>query len=210
MKYCVMGTDERFEILKTMLDAVQESEADMIVPTPTAKLKGAEIVEYNTDEGYLVRNADITAEGAVWLLMNELDRTVSGRSVTVVGSGRIAKLLVSKLSALGAHVAVACRSSNERELFKAAGCEAVPIERVSGDIVINTVPERVIGLENLRKNAILIELASRPGGFDPAEAEKRGMKVIAAPGLPAKYAPRSAAEAIADYIRRGERTDWKK
>lgn len=205
MKYYVMGTDERFEILKTMLTCAPEDEADMIVPTPTAKLHGANIVNYASDEEYLTRNADITAEGAVWLLMRELDRTISGRNVTVVGSGRIAKLLAEKLNALGASVTVACRSERERAMFAILGMNAAPLENIGGTIIINTVPERVVDLDNLRKGALLIELASKPGGFDQEEAEKRGMRVVAAPGLPAKYAPRSAAEAIAAFIRKGER-----
>ncbi|MBR0062894.1 MAG: hypothetical protein IJP67_01865 [Oscillospiraceae bacterium] len=205
MKYYVMGTDGRFEILKTMLDCAPESEADMIVPTPTAQLKGAKVVDYASDEDYLARNADITAEGAVWLLMGELDRTVSGRSVTIVGSGRIARLLAGKLAALGASVTVACRSGRERAMFSAVGINSVPIENVGGAVVINTVPERIIDLDNLKKGTLLIELASKPGGFDKTEAEERGMRVVQAPGLPAKYAPRSAAEAIAAFIRKGER-----
>ena len=162
-------------------------------------------MNYASDEEYLTRNADITAEGAVWLLMRELDRTISGRNVTVVGSGRIAKLLAEKLNALGASVTVACRSDRERAMFAILGMTAAPLENIGGTIIINTVPERVVDLDNLRKGALLIELASKPGGFDHEEAEKRGMRVVAAPGLPAKYAPRSAAEAIAAFIRKGER-----
>jgi dipicolinate synthase subunit A len=47
---------------------------------------------------------------------------------------------------------------------------------------------------------VLLELASAPGGFDTEAAEKLGLKIIAAPGLPGQCAPYAAAELIRDAI----------
>lgn len=202
MKFYIMGSDERFDILRSMVETAPEDEADMIIPTPNSGLRGNNVLGYAADEEYLMRNADITAEGAVFLLMQELDRSIYGRRITIVGSGRIAKMLAYKLVALGAKVTVACRSEKERILMSNLGIAAVPVEKTVGSIIFNTVPEIVIDLGNLKRGTLLIELASKPGGFDKEEAEKLGMRVISAPGLPAKYAPRSAAEAIYDYIKK--------
>ena len=51
------------------------------------------------------------------------------------------------------------------------------------------------------EGALFLELASPPGGFDRTLAENIGLHVVAAPGLPGTYAPRSAAALIRGVIR---------
>lgn len=47
---------------------------------------------------------------------------------------------------------------------------------------------------------LLLELASPPGGFDRNLAENIGLKTVAAPGLPGKCAPYTAAELLRDTV----------
>ena len=61
------------------------------------------------------------------------------------------------------------------------------------------MPARVVSdaaLCCLPGDALLLELASPPGGFDPQLAQNIGLRTIAAPGLPGKSAPRSAAQLL--------------
>ena len=70
-------------------------------------------------------------------------------------------------------------------------------------LVFNTVPAHILGKEQLAllpKGALLIELASAPGGFDPELALGHHLKVCYAPGLPGKYCPETAAGIIGNYI----------
>ena len=70
------------------------------------------------------------------------------------------------------------------------------------DAVINTAPAMVIpSMEALKKSCLLLELASAPGGIDRERAEQLGLRCIAAPGLPGRYAPISAAGLIHEAIR---------
>ena len=46
----------------------------------------------------------------------------------------------------------------------------------------------------------MIGLAARPGGVDRQAAEKRGVRVIHALGLPGKYSPVTAGEIIAETV----------
>ena len=65
--------------------------------------------------------------------------------------------------------------------------------------MINTVPARVLSdalLCCLPGDALLLELASPPGGFDPQLAQNIGLRALAAPGLPGRSAPASAAALI--------------
>ena len=48
-------------------------------------------------------------------------------------------------------------------------------------------------LEKVKKDVIIIELASYPGGIDFEKAKERNIKVISAMGLPGKVAPESSA-----------------
>ena len=49
-------------------------------------------------------------------------------------------------------------------------------------------------------DAVLLELASPPGGFDAEQARSLNLPVLAAPGLPGVYAPYTAAELMRETI----------
>ena len=71
------------------------------------------------------------------------------------------------------------------------------------DLIINTAPSRVITkevLSCLKKDVLIIDLASRPGGVDMDEASLLGIRVIWALGLPGKCAPVSAGRIIGSSI----------
>lgn len=150
---------------------------------------------------YLIPNAAITAEGALGELLRESGRTLLGSRCLVTGWGRIAKPLALRLSALGAKVTVAARSRADRAEAEALGLTALDfavLEGIAGELgfLVNTVPARVLTdalLCCLPGEALLLELASPPGGFDQMLAKNIGLRVLNAPGLPARSAPYSAA-----------------
>ena len=53
----------------------------------------------------------------------------------------------------------------------------------------------------MHEDAVIIDIASRPGGTDLMAAENCGIKVVAALGLPGKYTTKSSAKVLADAIR---------
>ena len=65
------------------------------------------------------------------------------------------------------------------------------------------MPARVLDdavLCSAAEGALLLELASAPGGFEKTLAENIGLRVLSAPGLPGRYAPRRAAEILCEAI----------
>lgn len=71
------------------------------------------------------------------------------------------------------------------------------------DIIINTVPTLIINsnnIEYIRKDALLIDLASNPGGIDRKLAAEMNLNLIWALALPGKVAPATTAEFIKDTI----------
>ena len=157
--------------------------------------------------GFVLGNAALTAEGAVGVLLEESERSLCGSRALVSGFGRIGRLLALKLKALGAQVTAAARRAESRAEAEALGCEALPFSALPGgfDFVVNTAPARVLDesfLCLLPEDALLLELASAPGGYDRTLAEQLGLRCLSAPGLPGRSAPRSAAELMRRELRR--------
>ena len=162
-------------------------------------------------------NAALTAEGALGLLMAESEKSLWRSRVLVLGWGRIAKLLTLRLLGLGAQVTAAARRAEARMTAETVGAESMSFDelesRIGGfDFIVNTVPARVLSdgaLCAAAEDALLLELASAPGGFDRSLADNIGLRAIAAPGLPGRCAPLRAAELMrgAIYASLGEGED---
>ena len=152
-----------------------------------------------------IYNAVPTAEGALELAMRESDVTIHGSEVLVVGFGRCGLPLATTLAALGAKVTVAARRREVLALAATLGFQAWPVTELAdrtGDFafIFNTVPalmltERV--LASVHKDAVIIDIASKPGGTDFAAAKRYALKSFLAPGLPGIVAPISAGNILA-------------
>ena len=158
--------------------------------------------DYARDETLALENAELTAEAALPPLLARLPCPLRGSRILILGFGRIGKRLAWKLHTLGAAVTVAARRPEALTLARILGLQAEPLgPQLQGlavyDAVVNTVPAPVIcdvQLSAIRPDAALLELASLPGGFCPAAAERAGY--LAARGLPGVYAPEAAAAVI--------------
>ena len=165
-------------------------------------------VDYFRREEFVLRNAYITAEGALQLTMEHLSRTVRGSRCLVLGYGRIGRYLSRLLLSMGAHVTGAARKSSDlvqAELNGCASCALADLARVlpECDVIYNTVPHMLLDRELLQfvpQKCLCIDLASKPGGMDFDAAEKLGIQAIWALSLPGKLAPESAGAAILDTV----------
>ena len=105
-------------------------------------------------------------------------------------------------------VQVAARREAQRALAESMGAVPEPLDRLADrlgafDLVLNTIPSPVLGrteLAALPKGALVIDLASRPGGVDWDAAAGLGVQTVHALALPGKVAPVSAAQAIKETI----------
>lgn len=170
-----------------------------------AASRGLEMYDFMKSPAFVVGNAALTAEGAQWLLLNECDTALYGKRALIIGYGRIGRILAQRLRAMNVCVGIMSRNPELRALVGALGYLPVsPQGDIGGfDLVINTAPGRVLpegALSTLGKDSLLLELASAPGGIDKAEAEREKLKFIAAPGLPGRYSPYSAAKLMHEAI----------
>jgi dipicolinate synthase subunit A len=162
------------------------------------------------DETYTIRNAFITSQAAVMLACSRSLRALSDCSVLICGYGRIGKTLSDILKGFRASITVTARKEKDLEWIRTEGAKAVntaDIHTVIGenDIIFNTIPSRVIykrELEMAKKDAIFIELASKPHGIDFEEAKRLGLETYIELGLPGRFFPYSAAIAVADAFQR--------
>ncbi len=169
---------------------------------------GFRMADYFTREELTVRNAAITAEGAVEVLLEKLPVTLQGTRVLIIGFGRIGKLLAMKLQGLGAEVTVTARRWEDMAWAQALGLRCMDTRELTGRLwgfraVVNTVPAQVLDKERLREldmGSLCVELASEPGGFDQEAARGLGLNTVKALGLPGKTASESAGEAIRDAV----------
>ena len=170
--------------------------------------QGLGVTDLMLREDFAVGNAALTAEAAIGELIAASPRSLWRSRAMVCGWGRVGKLLTLRLLALGASVTVAARRSSDRALAAAVGAEATDIAGIEGaasecDFIVNTAPARVIpdaALCAAKPGALLLELASAPGGFDAALAENIGLRTVRAPGLPGRRSPQSAAELMRDAV----------
>lgn len=165
---------------------------------------------YESDESFLQANAEISAEAAVFEAMRMTDTTLMDLTALVTGYGRFGRALALRLAALGAQVWVAARREQQRAWARSDGLQAVGLKELAQvlprvGLVLNTVPAPVFSPDSLSllpRDAALMELASAPYGFDLKAAAALGLKAQRLPGLPARYAPASAAGALKQAVRR--------
>lgn len=164
-------------------------------------------VDYYEKEEFIMKNALLTAEGAVKIALEESGEVIFGKKCLVVGYGRIGKMLSKLLKNMGARVTVSARSEKDIITAKLSGLEALNISKIDEpmgfDLIFNTVPAVVLdykALNFLKNSGLIIDLASLPGGVDKKAAENLGLRFIHALGIPGKYFPKSAGKVIADVI----------
>lgn len=145
------------------------------------------VVNYMSNREFLIANAEIAAEGLLSYLILNTPFTLNGANALILGFGRCGSAIAKRLHVLG------CRVD---------AYDLVP-EKLDNpqiyDLIINTIPAKVITkdmLLSLRKDCILFDIATAPGGYDDEAVSHLGLKLIHCPGIPGATAPKSAGYAI--------------
>lgn len=201
------------------------SDVKLTIPELRNHLQGKKIISGKLDESfrndstiecydilemeeYAVLNAIATAEGAIQIAMEEYPKTLSGSNILVMGFGRIGKILAKMLQGIGANVYCEARKETDLAYIKAYGYKPIHLKSLDEhlpkfDIIINNIPVLVLDenrLKRVKKDVLILDLASNPGGVDFEYAKQANLKTIWALALPGKVAPVSAAQYIRDTI----------
>ena len=169
-------------------------------------------IDLLSHEAFLVKNAQLTAEAAICAHQKNTETALCHTTCVVIGYGRISRFLCRLLKAYSADVIATARKDRDLALIWAENMRAVhtnDVKKVLGeaDVVFNTVPYHVLNeteLDDIKEGVKVIELASPPFGMDMELAKKKGVDVQIESGLPGRYFPASAANAILYAFEREE------
>ena len=171
--------------------------------------QGFRLLEYGSLPSFKEENGAITAEGALQVAMRHRLRTLKDSDMLVIGYGGIGRPLAALLKAVGAaSVTVAVRREEQLWILKGEGYRPLlsrDLEDQAGeyDVIFNTAPELLLDgpvLEQLRPGALIVDLASKPGGVDWEHAKALNIKAVHALALPGQLTPMSGALAIRNAI----------
>ena len=172
--------------------------------------KGIRYIDFFENEDFQIKNALLSAEGAIFAAMRLTDKALFGSKIAVVGFGRIGKLLALKARDLGAEVLICARKPSDIAWGECLGLKTLKIKHENGesslsmlcggyDIIFNTVPQWIFdesAVSKMSSDTIFIDLASPPFGIDERLAEKYSLRYTKEQGIPGKYSPASAGEII--------------
>lgn len=157
------------------------------------------------DFSYL--NAISTAEGAIKTAIESTDKALYDTNNAIIGFGRVGKVLADRLKGFG-KVTVCARSDRDIYYAKAVGLEAVRLKKLKEnidrfDMIFQTVPSLIVDdkiIDNMHKNATIVELSTGGIGTDVKYANKKGINTILASALPEKTAPISAGNVLSECV----------
>lgn len=164
--------------------------------------------DFMKDEALAVFNAIATAEGAILEALIHQKTNLHGSRSLVLGYGRCGRVLAEKLKGMGARVTVCSRSEIELAGANALGMDTLLLKDLEDKIqsyeyIYNTVPAVLLRknmLKRMRRDVLVIDIASVPGGVDYVAAKELGIHALHCLGLPGKYAPKISAKGLVDYV----------
>ncbi|MBR1654178.1 MAG: dipicolinate synthase subunit DpsA [Clostridia bacterium] len=167
-----------------------------------------EIIDILKSEELTIMNAIPTAEGAIQIAMEKSKITLHNSKCLVLGFGRIGKILSKMLIGIGANVYCEARKTKDIAWIKSYGYNAIDIKELGNylnkfDFIFNTIPHLILNEDKLnliKKECLLIDLASKPGGIDFEKAKELNLQVEWALALPGKVAPKTAAVYIYNIL----------
>lgn len=170
--------------------------------------QGIQLVELLDRDDVAIYNSIPTAEGALMMAIQNTDITIHGSICMVLGIGRTGMTMARTLKGLGAIVKVGIRKPEHFARAWEMGFSPFYLSELSHevtniDLLFNTIPTMIVTAQiiaNIPHRAVIIDLASKPGGTDFRFAEKRGVKAMLAPGLPGIVAPKTAGRIMANTV----------
>ena len=170
--------------------------------------KYMDVIDIMKRDDLAILNTIATAEGTIEVAIKNTDKILQGSRVLVLGFGRVGKIVANKFSKMSAFVTCAARKVSDLAWIKAYGYNSLNIydllyDLKEFDIIINTVPQTILKekeLKHVDSEALLIDLASSPGGIDGKMATSMGLNFIWALSLPGRIAPSSSAKFIKDTV----------
>lgn len=174
-----------------------------------ARRAGIAVRDYMNVEAFVLKNASLTAEAALGILLSDSPAAPRENPTAILGFGRIGKFLCRGLLSLGCPVTVFARDPRERVMATLIGARAKDTALLAGAgalrgfrTLVNTVPARLLSREalgDLPAGSLVLELASGDGNL-PLSLPDRGAVFRRENGLPGRVFPESAGIALGETV----------
>lgn len=196
------------EIIEKLNDSGKTFIAGAIKDNVYEMSKNIKMIDLMEQEDLTILNTIATAEGTIQVAIENTEINIQGSEILILGFGRVGKVVAKKFKALDSNVTCAARKKQDIAWIETLGYESTNINNIGKNlekynIIINTVPEVILTKDKLsyiNKNAIIIDLASKPGGVDQKAIKELDLKYIWALALPGKVSPLTSAEYIRNAI----------
>ncbi|WP_312060493.1 dipicolinate synthase subunit DpsA [Anaerotignum sp.] len=169
-----------------------------------ANTKNVLCYDFMKMEEIAVENAITTAEGAIAEAITLSTQNMNQENCLVLGYGRCAKAIAKRLQGLDAKVTIGARKEAAREDAKAQGYQGVSLDEVpelisTQQFIFNTIPTMVLDaklIDKVNPDAVIIDIASSPGGTDFEACKKNGITAKLSLGIPGRYSPKTSARIL--------------
>lgn len=170
--------------------------------------KNISLYDIREDMTFELMNAIATAEGAIAEAIIHSSCNLHKSQCLVLGYGKCAHAIASRLMGLNCSVTVTARNSYQLSSAFEDGCNTFSLSELSNNIfrysfIFNTIPAPVLTRNILRKansETTIIDIASNPGGTDFEACKHYGLEARLCLSLPGKYAPKSSSQIIYQCI----------
>ena len=173
--------------------------------------KHNQVIDFMQKEEFAILNAIPTAEATIEIILKNTKKILQNGNCLILGFGRIGKVLGYKLKGLSAKVTCMITTEVEKAWAIAYGYETISIENLQKnctklkqyDIIINTIPKIILKeeLKEIKKETLVIDLASKPYGIDRKIAEQEKLNFIEALGLPRKIGTNDISKIYERYYK---------
>lgn len=200
-----IGMNELLPFLANQILIAGPISSDLKEKMEKYNIRAIDIME---SEELVIYNTIATAEGTIEIAISNTEKNLHESKILILGFGKVAKTLALKLKGLSQQVTCAARKLKDFAWIDTLGFNLENINNLGQnlheyDIIINTVPQIILTeerIKSVKEDALIIDLASKPGGIDQEAIKKASIKYIWALALPGKVAPISSAKYIKEAI----------
>lgn len=181
-----------------------------ITPAIRTKLNQRNIsfTDYLEDPLFVWNNAYLTAEGLIGKIIIDTDFSLRNKKILLIGFGRCGMNIAKLLEAFHCELIIYDHTPGNSARASSFSYKTILSSDFNDflpdcDLIINTVPTKVLSdfhYEMIKKGCFLYEIASFPYGLDQGLAAENDLSFYTCPGIPGKYASKSAGEIIAKTI----------
>lgn len=163
--------------------------------------KNISFLEIMKNDIVRVKNSVATAEGVLEFIISNFNETIYNSNFLVLGYGVCGERLSNNIKNLGGNITIF--EKEELKIGRAKLNNFKTIDKISNlnyDVLINTIPYKIIENKLLNDKILIIDISSEPYGFDLEYAKSNNIKINVLKKIPSIFAYKTSGYIIGEYI----------